>query len=153
MTATDVFPLLAEMGADLMMETLRQLDAGTIVPQIQDETKATLAPILTREDGTMDFSKPAMTLYNRWRGFQPWPGAWTMLAGKKLAVHRMLPTEVRGARTRPPGELLVDQGTMFAACGEGTWLELVEVQPEGKRRMKAGEFLRGHAVESGARLG
>jgi methionyl-tRNA formyltransferase len=153
MTATDVFPLLAEMGADLMMETLRQLDAGTNVPQIQDETKATLAPILTREDGTMDFSKPAMTLYNRWRGFQPWPGAWTMLAGKKLAVHRMLPTEVRGARTRPPGELLVDQGTMFAACGEGTWLELVEVQPEGKRRMKAGEFLRGHAVESGARLG
>jgi methionyl-tRNA formyltransferase len=153
MTAVDVFPLLAEMGADLMMETLRGLDAGTIVPRKQDEAKATLAPILTREDGRMDFARPAMTLYNRWRGFQPWPGAWTMLGGKKLAVHRMLPTEVRGARDHPPGELLVEQGTMFAACGDSTWLELVEVQPEGKRRMSAGEFLRGHALQSGALLG
>ena len=153
MTAVDVFPLLAEMGADLMMETLRGLDAGTITPEKQDESKATLAPILTRDDGRMDFARPAMTLFNRWRGFQPWPGAWTMLGGKKLAVHRMLPTEVRGARSRPPGELLVDQGTMFVACGEGTWLELVEVQPEGKRRMTAGEFLRGHNLQSGTRLG
>jgi methionyl-tRNA formyltransferase len=153
MTAADVFPLLAEMGADLMMETLRGLDAGTITPRKQDESKATLAPILTREDGRMDFARPEMTLYNRWRGFQPWPGAWTMLEGKKLAVHRMLPTEVRGALSRPPGELLVEQGTMFVACGDGAWLELVEVQPEGKRKMTAGEFLRGHNLQSGARLG
>ena len=153
MTATDVLPLLAEMGADLMMETLRGLDAGTIKPRKQDEAMATLAPILTREDGRMDFSRPGMTLYNRWRGFQPWPGAWTMLGGKKLAVHRMLPTEVRGAVSRPPGELLIEQGTMFVACGDSTWLELVEVQAEGKRKMMAGEFLRGHALESGTRLG
>ena len=153
MTATDLFPLLAEMGADLMMETLRQLDAGTIAPRKQDDSKATLAPILTREDGRMDFSRPAMTLYNRWRGFEPWPGAWTTLHGKKLAVHRLLPTEVRGARTRPPGELLIEQGTIFAACGDATWLELVEVQPEGKRRMTAGDFLRGHPLETGARFG
>lgn len=152
MTSVDVFPLLAEMGADLMMETLRQLDAGTLTPQKQDESKATLAPILTREDGRMNFARPAMTLYNRWRGFQPWPGAWTMLGGKKLAVHRMLPTEVRGGRAAEPGELLVSEGTLFVACGEGTWLELVEVQPEGKRRMTAGEFLRGNAVGDGARL-
>jgi methionyl-tRNA formyltransferase len=65
----------------------------------------------------------------------------------------MLPTEVRGGRGAEAGELLVEEGTIFAACGEGTWLELVEVQPEGKRRMTAGEFLRGHTVESGARLG
>jgi methionyl-tRNA formyltransferase len=152
LTAVDVFPLLAEMGADLMMETLRQLDAGTLTPVRQDEAKATLAPILTREDGRMNFSRPAMALYNRWRGFQPWPGAWTMLGGKKLSVHRMLPTEVRGGRAAEPGELLVSEGTLFAACGEGTWLELVDVQPEGKRRMTAGEFLRGHAVASGMRL-
>lgn len=153
MTAVDVFPLLAEMGADLMMDTLRGLDAGTVTARKQEEAKATLAPILTREDGRMDFARPAMTLYNRWRGFQPWPGAWTMLAGKKLAVHRLLPTEVGRGRRGEPGELLVEQGTMFAACGEGTWLELVEVQPEGKRRMSAGEFLRGHSLSSGARLG
>ncbi|MFZ0271440.1 MAG: methionyl-tRNA formyltransferase [Acidobacteriaceae bacterium] len=153
MTAVDVFPLLAEMGADLMMETLRQLDAGTLTPRKQDEAKATLAPILTRDDGRMDFSRPAMTLFNRWRGFQPWPGAWTMLEGKKLAVHRMLPTEVRGGRTAEGGTLLASEGTLFAACGDGTWLELVEVQPEGKRRMTAGEFLRGHNLSSEARLG
>ncbi len=152
MTSEDVFPLLAEMGADLMMETLRELDAGRLTPRPQDHSRATLAPILSREDGRIDFSQPAMTIYNRWRGFQPWPGAWTTLGGKKLAVHRMLPTEIRGTRAHQPGALVVEQGTMFAACGDGSWIELVEVQPEGKRRMRAGEFLRGHAVESGTVL-
>ena len=153
MTAVDVFPLLAEMGADLMMETLRGLEAGSITPRPQDHARATDAPILTREDGRMDFHRPAMTLYNRWRGFQPWPGAWTLLNGKKLAVHRLLPTELMGVRAAEPGSVVVQQGTIFAACGEGTWIELVEVQLEGKRRMNAGEFLRGHALQSGARLG
>jgi len=153
MTSEDVFPLLAEMGADLMMETLRELDAGQLTPRPQDHTRATLAPILTRDDGRIDFSRPAMAIYNRWRGFQPWPGAWTMLGGRKLAVHRMLPTELRGTRAHQPGAMAVEQGTLFAACGDGTWIELVEVQPEGKRRMSAGEFLRGHALETGAVLG
>ncbi|HEX3660962.1 MAG TPA: methionyl-tRNA formyltransferase [Acidobacteriaceae bacterium] len=153
MTAVDIFPLLAEMGADLMMETLRELDAGTIAAKKQDDAKATLAPILAREDGRMNFAQPAMTLYNRWRGFQPWPGAWTTLGGKKLSVHRLLPTDLRGTRRMEPGQLLAEQGTLFVACGDGSWLELVEVQMEGKRRMTAGEFLRGHAVESGTQLG
>ncbi|HTV82443.1 MAG TPA: methionyl-tRNA formyltransferase [Acidobacteriaceae bacterium] len=153
MTTTDVLPLLAETGADLMMQTLLDLEAGRIAPRKQDESHATLAPLLTREDGRIDFSHPAMTVYNRWRGFQPWPGAWTMLHGKKLTVHRLLPTEVMGGRGSEPGTLLVDEGTMFAACGDGSWIELVEVQSEGKRRMTAGEFLRGHALASGARLG
>lgn len=153
MLATDVFPLLAEMGADLMLETLTELEAGRITPRKQDHSQATLAPILTREDGRMDFSRPAMVLYNRWRGFQPWPGAWTMLQGKKLAVHQMLPTEAMDLRAGEPGELVAHQGTLFAACGESSWLELVEVQPEGGRRMSAGEFLRGHAVEAGTKLG
>ena len=153
MTSEDVFPRLAEMGADLMMETLRGLEAGTITPRKQDAAHASHAPILTRDDGRMDFSRDAMTLYNRWRGFQPWPGAWTTLNGKKLSVHRLLPTEVMGAPPSQPGDVLVQEGTMFAACGNGTWAELVEVQPEGKRRMTAGEFLRGHAVATGMKFG
>lgn len=153
MTSVDVFPLLAEMGADLMMETLRELDAGTLQPHKQDEARATHAPLLTRDDGRMDFSRPAMTLYNRWRGFQPWPGAWTTLSGKKLAIHRLLPTELKGQRGTDPGTAVVQQGTLFVACAENTWLELVQVQPEGKRPMTAGEFLRGHALETGSRLG
>jgi methionyl-tRNA formyltransferase len=153
MTSDDVFPRLAEMGADLMMETLRGLETGSITPRKQDDLHASHAPILTRDDGRMDFSRDAMTLYNRWRGFQPWPGAWTTLNGRKLSVHRLLPTEVMGAPPSQPGDVLVQEGTMFAACGNGTWAELVEVQPEGKRRMTAGEFLRGHAVVTGTRLG
>jgi len=153
MLATDVFPLLAEMGADLMMQTLVELEAGTLTPRKQDDSLASHAPILTREDGRMDFFRPAMTIYNRWRGFQPWPGAWTLLHGKKLSVHRLLPTEVIGGRDRLPGEVHVAEGTLFVACGEGTWVELVEVQPEGKRRMTAGEFLRGHPLQSGVHLG
>lgn len=153
MTSTDILPLLAETGADLMMQTLVELEAGRIVPRRQDESQASLAPLLTRDDGRIDFSRPAMTIYNRWRGFQPWPGAWTTLHGKKLTVHRLLPTEVRGARGTEPGTLRLDEGTLFAACGDSTWIELVEVQPEGKRRMTAGEFLRGHAIATGTRLG
>ncbi len=153
MLSSDVFPLLAEMGADLMMQTLAGLDAGSITPRPQDHAKATLAPLLTRDDGRIDFNRPAMTLYNRWRGFQPWPGAWTTLHGSKLTVHRMLPTEVAGKRTAEPGMLLVEQGTIFVACAGGTWVEFVELQPEGRRRMSAGEFLRGHPLPSGTRLG
>jgi methionyl-tRNA formyltransferase len=153
MTAPDVFPLLAEMGADLMMETLRELTAGTITARKQDGALATHAPILTRDDGRMDFTRPAMVLYNRWRGFQTWPGAWTTLAGRKLTVHRLLPTGMLGHAGAQPGEVVAQQGTLFVACGEGTWLELVEVQLEGKRRMTAGEFLRGHTLSPGARLG
>lgn len=153
MLASDVFPLLAEMGADLMMQTLAGLDAGSIAPRPQDHARATLAPLLTRDDGRMEFTRPAMTLYNRWRGFHPWPGAWTTLHGSKLTVHRLLPTEVAGARTAEPGTLLIEQGTIFVACADRTWIELVEVQLEGRRCMTAGEFLRGHAIPSGTRLG
>ena len=147
-TSEDIFPLLAEMGAALMVETLDGLASGTLAPQKQDDSMATLAPILTRDDGRMDFSRPAMTIYNRWRGFQPWPGAWTMLDGKKLIAHRLMPFE-RGAlaeSSATPGEVHVEQGRLFVACGERGWIEIAELQLEGKRRMTAAEFLRGHAL-------
>ncbi|GGG92786.1 methionyl-tRNA formyltransferase [Silvibacterium dinghuense] len=154
MTSEDLFPRLAAMGADLMVETLAGLEAGILLPRKQDHALATHAPILTREDGRMNFSQPAMVLYNRWRGFQPWPGAWTTLDGKKLIVHRLMPHEagaLAGSHAAP-GELRVEQGRLFAACGEQTWLELVDVQLEGKRRVAASEFLRGHSLE-GVKLG
>jgi methionyl-tRNA formyltransferase len=154
-TSADVFPRLAEMGAALMMETLEGLDSGSITPVKQDDTLATHAPILTREDGRMDFSRPAMTIYNRWRGFQPWPGAWTMLAGKKLVAHRLMPLDARSLSGGPdePGAVRIHQGRLFVRCGEATWLELVEVQLEGKKRMAAADFLRGHALQDGDRIG
>jgi methionyl-tRNA formyltransferase len=154
-TSEDVFPLLAEMGASLMVETLNGLAAGSIAPVAQDDALATHAPILMRDDGRMDFSQAAMTIYNRWRGFQPWPGAWTMLDGKKLIAHRLMPFET-GALVNSnaiPADVHIEQGRLFVACGDHTWLEIVELQLEGKRRMTAAEFLRGHALKPGDRLG
>jgi methionyl-tRNA formyltransferase len=154
-TAADLYPLLAEMGAALMVETLAGLVAGTITSRKQDSALATLAPILTRDDGRMDFTQPAMTVYNRWRGFQPWPGAWTLLGGKKLMAHRLMPLEASalpGVQAEP-GSVQVQQSRLFVRCGAGTWLELVELQLEGKKRMMAADFLRGHPLKSGDRLG
>ena len=154
-TATHLYPLLAEMGAALMVETLDGLASGTITPQKQDHALASHAPILTRDDGRMDFTQPAMIVYNRWRGFQPWPGAWTLLGGKKLTAHRLMPLEPSALSGVPtaPGEIHVNDGRLFVRCGAGTLLELVDVQLEGKKRMAAADFLRGHSLHTGDRLG
>lgn len=150
-TAQELFPLLAEMGAPVMAETLAGLEAGTIVPRKQDDAGATLAPILTREDGRMDFGRHATEIYNRWRGFYPWPGAWTMLGGKKLTVHAM--KAVEGIAAAEPGAVRVEHERLMVDCGAGSAIEIVELQLEGKKRMAAGDFLRGHALASGTRLG
>lgn len=154
-TAADLYPLLAEMGAVLMVETLDGLASGTLSATRQDDALATLAPILTRDNGRMDFTQPAMTVYNRWRGFHPWPGAWTLLGGKKLTAHRLMPLETSALTGGPddPGAVRVDHARLFVRCGTGTWLELVEVQLEGKKRMLAADFLRGHLLKTGDRLG
>jgi methionyl-tRNA formyltransferase len=151
-TAEDIFPLLAAMGAPLMAETLEGLEAGTITPKKQKDEQATLAPILKREDGQVDFARSAMEIYNRWRGFQPWPGAYTHFRGKKLALHRMLPIELRGEQSSP-AEVRVERDRLFVDCGGNSRIEIFEVQPEGKKRMPVADFLRGHQLKSGDRLG
>lgn len=149
-TAPDVFNALSDIGAQLMVQTLGRLAAGTIDPQQQDHAQATLAPILTREDGAIDFARTAQQIYNRWRGFQPWPGAHTLLRGKKLIVHRM---HVEASDAPEPGMLSVHGEEMLVGCGSGTVITFDELQMEGKRRMTASEFLRGFQVGSGERLG
>ena len=142
-TAADLFDLLAVLGAPLVVETLAGLDKGNITLQVQDHAKATLAPILEREDGRMDFAaRAAMELVNRWRGFQPWPGAFTSFDGKKLIVHGMRVTDAQ-AESADAGTVVVKDKRMLVACAQNTWLELLEVQLEGKKRIAAAEFLRG----------
>ncbi|HEV2618877.1 MAG TPA: methionyl-tRNA formyltransferase [Acidobacteriaceae bacterium] len=148
--APDVFQSLAEAGAQLMVQTLGRLAAGNLTPQPQDHTQATLAPILSREDGAMDFARPAQQIYNRWRGFQPWPGAHTTLGGKKLIVHRIALSRHTGIE---PGSLHVHNDQLLAGCGDGFSIVLEEIQIEGKRRMTAAEFLRGLQIREGERLG
>jgi methionyl-tRNA formyltransferase len=151
-TSEDVYPLLAAIGADLMVETLAGLAANSITPKKQDDAQATYAPILTREDGRIDFTRGSMIIYNRWRGFQPWPGAWTMLDGKKLIVHHLIPIEGRAPAkdNLSPGQIHTEEGRLFAGCGEGASIEILALQLEGKRRITASEFLRGHALQPGA---
>jgi methionyl-tRNA formyltransferase len=147
-TAEDLFESLAEVGARLMVKTLAALECGTIAPIEQNHTAATLAPILTREHGRMDFSQPAATLINRWRGFQPWPGAFTTLRGKKLIIHRMC----AAPGICSPAELEADGDRLFLGCANSR-IELLEVQLEGKKRMTAAEFLRGNQLQSGEKAG
>ena len=149
-TAIDVYECLAPLGAKLMVKTLHHLEAGLIYPEKQDDSLATFAPILKRADGWIDFSRTAKQIYDRWRGFQPWPGAHTLLRGKKLIVQRM---HVSGAGGGEPGVLIVQGEALLVGCGDGSLIGLDEVQLEGKRRMSAADFLRGHQVKSGERLG
>jgi methionyl-tRNA formyltransferase len=150
-TAEQLFPLLAKSGANLMLETLDGLEAGTIQPIRQDNAAASLAPILQREDALVDFgARSAAEIYNRWRGFQPWPGAYTYFRGRKLTLHRLLPA---GVTHMPPGELMVERDRLFVGAGSATRLELLEVQVEGKKRLPVAEFLRGSAPHPHERLG
>jgi methionyl-tRNA formyltransferase len=149
-TAEELLPLLAESGAGLMLKTLEGLEAGTIHPTPQDDGAASLAPILEREDALVDFTRSAAEIYNRWRGFQPWPGAYTYFRKKKLTLHRMAPA---GASNLPAGELMVEGDRLFVAAGQGSRLELLEVQVEGKKRMPVADFLHGSAPRPHDTLG
>lgn len=154
-TAETLAPRLASIGAELMVETLRALESGQIHPTPQDHSQATLAPILKKEDGRMDFSRSANDLFNRMRGFQPWPGAFTTFNGKTLQVHRAEPLEQPGELM--PGAITVNAAAspadLMVGCGQGTALDLIEVQIEGKRRMTAPEFVNGYRLKTGDRLG
>ena len=135
-----------------MVETLAGLEAGTIVPRVQNHAAAVLAPLLTREDARIDFAAcTAQEIFNRWRGFQPWPGAWTTLEGKKLILHRLAIAEFGACANA--GEVRVFEERIYVACRENTWIELKELQLEGKRRMSAEEFLHGNALDDSAKLG
>ena len=157
MGAAEVFDVLAIVGAELMVETLAGLERGTIVAVAQDHSKATLAPILTREDGLVDFARGAKQIHDRWRGFYPWPGAHTTFRGKKLILHdlRLAHFEMvgEGAESTRDGELVVEGEALMIICGGLTVLSIEELQLEGKRRMTATEFVRGYQVKTGERLG
>ena len=148
-TAETVAPRLAVIGADLMIETLRGLQTGTVHPRPQDDSRSTLAPLLKKEDGLIKFSRPAVEICNRLRGFQPWPGAFTSFRGKNLHVWAARPA----ATVLPPGDMKVDGDRLLVGCGQGTSVEILELQPEGKKRMSARDFIHGYHPNTGEKLG
>jgi methionyl-tRNA formyltransferase len=154
-TAVELSPVLAAVGAELMIRTLAGLEQGTLQAVPQDASQATLAPILQREDGRIDWSRTAQQIFDRWRGFQPWPGAFTTFRGKKWILHSM--QVAADSATLPvgamPGMLLRKGKGLLAACGEDTWLDLLELQLEGRRRAPVEAFLNGFSFADGERLG
>jgi methionyl-tRNA formyltransferase len=148
-TAESLPPRLASLGADLMIETLRGLEDGNLHPRPQDHAQATLAPILRKEDGRIDFSRPAAEILNRLRGFQPWPGAYTKFRGKNLQVWKAAALDEHV----PPAELSVRGERLLTGSGQNTAIEILELQLEGKKRTSAADFIRGYRVQPGETLG
>lgn len=151
-TAPELEARLAPLGATLLLETLDALAAGKLVPQPQDHARATLAPILRKEDGRIEWARPAEDIARRVRGLQPWPGTVTTWAGGELKVLRAR-AETGGPGDALPGTVVaVERDALVVAAGGGTRLRLLEVQPESRRAMPAAAFAAGARLHAGARL-
>lgn len=148
MTAGELFDLLCEDGAELLSQTLRGLEQGTLTPQPQNDAEATYAPMLEKSMSRIDWSKPAQTLHNQVRGLNPWPSAVTTYKGKTLKIH----TSTVGEATHAAAGTVVSLSPLQIACGDGRALRLDVVQLEGSKRMAAADFLRGHPLTVGESL-
>ena len=135
---------LSGMGAELLVETLTGLQEGSITPIPQDNTQATYAPLLKKEDGRIDWSHTATVIHNRARGFLPWPGCYTRFRGQGFHIWRCRPA-VENAPLAA-GQIRGESGRLLAGCGENTALELLEVQVEGRKRMEGSSFLNGQRL-------
>ena len=161
-TAPELYARLSEAGAPLVAETLRALDRGTIAPTPQDNSQASFAPPLKKEEGRIDWSQRAQQIYNRIRGLQPWPGAFTSFRGKNCAIWGRPILKENGpassaasapAASPPPGEIVTGGGKVSVACGDNTTLQLEFVQLEGRKRITALEFANGAHLKRGDRFG
>ena len=151
-TAETLSVRLSQLGADLMMETLRRLDRGDLDAQPQDHTQATLAPILKKEDGRIDWNLPALAVWNRIRGLRPWPGAYTRFRGKNLHIWAASRPAAGETVDLNPGTLIADRGSLRVICGQGTLLEAKEIQLEGRKRLAPRDFLNGVKISAGEKV-
>jgi methionyl-tRNA formyltransferase len=155
-TTPELAARMADLGAPLMAETLRGLAAGTITTKAQNHAEASYAPMLKREDGRIDWKRPAMEIYNRMRGFVPWPGAYTTFRGQSCNVWGE-PVSKEGstglASSATPGILFGEKNELFVFCGDATVLRVLVVQLEGRKPVKAADFANGARLKSGERFG
>ena len=163
-TAPELAARMAEAGAPLMEETLRGLAAGAIAPRPQNHAEATLAPILKKEDGRIDWNLPAREIYNLIRGFAPWPGAYTTFRGQTCHVWAepvpeaaSMPAEVMAnpsfaAGRSALGTLVGAKNEWFVSCGNATLLRLQSVKLEGRKQVSAPEFANGARLQPGDRF-
>jgi methionyl-tRNA formyltransferase len=142
---------LAMLGDDLMKRTVASILAGTLEPVPQDHARATLAPILTKQDGMIDWNLPARTIYNRMRAFQPWPGSKTEF---RAAICKVLKARVDGAAPEgsEPGTIVLGQRSLGVVCGDGALLEVLEIQLPNKKPQSGQDFINGLRVVAGERF-
>lgn len=153
-TSGDMETILASLGARLLLPVVDDLAAGRAVETPQDHPRATHAAKITKDEGAIDWTQPAEVVHNRVRGLQPWPLAWSRLGADRLVLRRTRPLAVApdNLAGAPPGAVLRASGDeLTVACGHGTALQVLELQPEGRRTMTAREFLAGRAIDSGTR--
>ncbi len=143
-TSVELGNRLASMGAELLVETLDGVARGAITPRPQNNAEATYAPLLKKEDGRIDWQRPAAEIHRRIRGFQPWPGCYSLFRGQ--GFHIWQARVVAEAVSAPPGRMVVDGGRLRIACGGGTAIEALEVQLEGRKRIQASAFLNGQRL-------
>lgn len=151
-TATELTNRLSEIGADLLIETLERLP--NLEPVAQDDSIATLAPILRKADGLIDWHLTGEEIVNRVRGFQPFPTAFTLLDGRKLTIWRASAVSPPESGGKQPGTVLVARGrNLIVICGEDTAVSIREAQLEGRKRLAIEDFLNGISIKPGTRLG
>lgn len=151
-TAPELAARMSILGAELIAESLLQFDRGEIVPAPQDDKFASYAPILKKEDGRIDWSRAARQIYNRMRGFAPWPGAFTTFREQTCHVWgRPESTGAPGTRSSP-GEIIPSSKKLYVVCGEGTCIRLESVQAEGRKKISAREFANGVHIKTRERF-
>jgi len=150
-TAPELMTRLADMGAQLISKTLANLSG--IEPKSQVNSEASFAPMLKREDGLIDWSMDAFAVERRVRGFQPWPATHTIYRSHRLIVWAAVPEWIEKLRF-PPGQIIeASRDRLIVACGDGTALRVLEVQPQDSRRMSARDFLNGTHLRAGTKFG
>jgi methionyl-tRNA formyltransferase len=151
-TSPELAARMSEIGAGLIVDSLVRLDRGEIFPQPQDSEKVSYAPILKKENGRIDWTRTAEQIYNRMRGFAPWPGAYSTFRGQTCHLWGR-PEKIEAAeRSGVTGEIVSSAKDVFVVCGEGTHLRLEFVQIEGRKRISAREFANGARLERGDRF-
>ena len=151
-TAGELFDRLAVLGGTVLARTLEAIEAGTLTRTPQDDAQSCYAGMLSKADSPVDWTRTAQEVHNRIRGLSPWPGALTTRDGSPLKLHRsVLAPECSDGKTgcSEPGALYAEQGRLFVRCGDGNYVELLEVQPHGSRAMDTKSYLLGHPVEAG----
>lgn len=154
-TAPELAARISELGAPLMVETLRGLAAGKILPRPQAHEQASSAPMLKKEDGRIDWSRAAHEIFNRIRGFAPWPGAYTSFRGQTCHIwgeprsRDWGEVNAQQGEAGAPGSLLVRRDGVMVRCGGTTYLRLLSVKLEGRKQVSAGEFVNGAHMHSG----